>query len=83
MNLRRFAQWLRRAWQAARMKNVDIKNAQAEMDHLIREAEEGSPFTISVDGKPVVKVSRIEKDEIEQLPRASEDEAGPKSKPQA
>jgi len=66
------------------MKNVDIHNAQAEMDRLIREAEEGSPFTISVDGKPVVKVSRIEKDEIEQLPQVTEDEAaGPKSEPQA
>jgi antitoxin (DNA-binding transcriptional repressor) of toxin-antitoxin stability system len=55
------------------MKKVDIQDADKNLDRLIQDAEKGKPFTITVDGKPLVKVSRMEKAEIENLPKAGED----------
>lgn len=54
------------------MRTVDIREAEANLDHLIDDAEHGKPFTISVDGKPLLKVARMEKEELEQLPRIDE-----------
>lgn len=63
---------IRRLWQALTMRTVDIREAEANLDHLIDDAEHGKPFTISVDGKPLLKVARMEKEELEQLPRIDE-----------
>jgi antitoxin (DNA-binding transcriptional repressor) of toxin-antitoxin stability system len=52
---------------------VELKEAEANIDRLIDEAEKGKPFTIAVDGKPLVKVSRMEKKEIDELPKPAED----------
>jgi antitoxin (DNA-binding transcriptional repressor) of toxin-antitoxin stability system len=54
------------------MKTVDIQEAEANIDRLIEDAEKGKPFTISVDGKPLVKVKHMEKNEIEHLPQAED-----------
>lgn len=51
------------------MRNIDIQDAEANIDRLIEDAENGNPFTISVDGKPLVKVKHMEKKEIEHLPK--------------
>jgi prevent-host-death family protein len=63
---------MRRLWQALTMRTVDIREAESNLDHLIEEAEHGKPFTISVDGKPLLKVARIEKEELEKLPKVEE-----------
>jgi len=56
------------------LKNqVDIRDAEANMDRLIEGAEKGRPFTISVNGKPLVKVSRIPFRELEELPEIGDD----------
>ena len=52
---------------------VELEEAQANLDRLIDEAEHGQPFTIAVDGKPLVKVSHMEKKEIDKLPKLAED----------
>jgi len=57
-------------------KIVDLNEAQANLDRLIEEAEKGKPFTIAVDGKPLVKVKHMEKNEIDHLPKL-EDDPGP------
>jgi prevent-host-death family protein len=57
------------------MKNVDIHDAEANMDRLIEEAEKGKPFTISVDGKPLIRVSRIPPKELEKLPKPEDDKS--------
>ena len=56
------------------MKKVDIQDAEANMDRLIDDAEKGKPFAISVDGKPIVKVSHMSDKELDDLP-APDDEA--------
>lgn len=56
-------------------RTVDIRDAEANLDRLIEEAEKGKPFTISSDGKPLVRVSRIEKGELDKLPKAENDDA--------
>lgn len=48
---------------------VDVNDTKADLDKLIEDAEHGKPFTIAVDGKPLVKVSRIEPAEMEKLPK--------------
>jgi hypothetical protein len=48
---------------------IDVNDTKADLDQLIEDAEKGKPFTIASEGKPLVKVSRIEKAEIEKLPR--------------
>jgi prevent-host-death family protein len=64
--------WARRLWRAINTRNVDLKEAEAHIDELIDEAEHGKPFTISVDGKPMVKVSHMEREEFDQLPKADD-----------
>jgi prevent-host-death family protein len=61
--------WAIRLWQAINTRTVDLKEAEAHIDELIDEAEHGKPFTISVDGKPMVKVKHMEKSEIDSLPK--------------
>jgi prevent-host-death family protein len=56
-------------------QTVDIRDAEANLDRLIEEAEKGKPFIISADGKPLVKVSRMEKGELDKLPKAENDDA--------
>jgi antitoxin (DNA-binding transcriptional repressor) of toxin-antitoxin stability system len=55
------------------MNRVDIRDAEANLDRLIADAEKGRPFTISADGKPLVKVSRISPKELKRLPSLDED----------
>jgi hypothetical protein len=54
--------------QVERMKTVDFRDAEGKMDGLIAEARKGRPFTISADGKPLIKVSRISPKELKRLP---------------
>jgi antitoxin (DNA-binding transcriptional repressor) of toxin-antitoxin stability system len=54
------------------MKKVDIRDAEANMDRLIEEAEKGKPFTIAHDGKPLVRVSKIPDKELDKLPEVEE-----------
>ena len=56
------------------MKKVDIHEAESKLDRLIEDAEKGEPFTISVDGIPLVKVSRMPKKELDKLPKPVEDD---------
>ena len=55
-------------------RTVEIKEAEANIDRLIDEAEKGHPFTIAADGKPLVKVSSMGKKQIDELPKPAEDE---------
>jgi len=55
------------------MKTVDIRDIAANIDKLVEQAEKGKPFTISVNGKPLVKVSRISKEVLDQLPAPEDD----------
>jgi len=72
---------MRRLWLTLTMRTVDLSEAETNLDHLIEDAEHGKPFTISVDGKPLLKVARIEKEELEKLPKVEEEEsAGEKPK---
>ena len=64
--------WMKHLWQALTMRTVDLNEAEANLDHLIDDAEHGKPFTISVDGKPLLKVARIEREELEKLPKVEE-----------
>jgi antitoxin (DNA-binding transcriptional repressor) of toxin-antitoxin stability system len=57
---------------------VDLPEAEANLDRLIEDAEKGKPFTIAVEGKLLVSVSRMEKDELDKLPKPEEDESGAK-----
>ena len=59
------------------MKKVDIQDAEEKLDRLIEDAEKGEPFTISVDGKPLIKVSHMPKKELDKLPKPAEDDAAP------
>ena len=54
------------------MRTVDIGEAEANLDHLIEDAEHGKPFTICAEGKPLLRVARIEKEELEKLPKVDE-----------
>ena len=42
------------------MKQVDIRNAKANLSKLVDEAAKGEPFVISKAGKPLVKVLALE-----------------------
>lgn len=64
--------WLLRLWRAVTMRTVELTEAKAHMDELIEGAERGRPFAISVDGKPMLKVSHIEREELERLPKVEE-----------
>jgi antitoxin (DNA-binding transcriptional repressor) of toxin-antitoxin stability system len=63
---------MQRLWRALTLRIVDLKEAESGFDRLIEDAERGKPFAISVDGKPVVKVSRMEKEDVDRLPKAEE-----------
>jgi antitoxin (DNA-binding transcriptional repressor) of toxin-antitoxin stability system len=54
------------------MRTVDLREAEANLDQLIDDAEHGKPFTICVEGKPLLKVARMEKEELEKLPKVDE-----------
>ena len=56
------------------MKKVDIQHAEAKLDSLIEDAEKGEPFTIAVDGKPLIRVSHMAKKELDKLPKPADDE---------
>jgi prevent-host-death family protein len=58
---------------------VDVNDTKADLGKLIEDAEHGKPFTIAVDGKPLVKVSRIEKSEMDKLPKPEDAEPKPDS----
>ena len=49
------------------MHTVDIHEAKAHLSRLIDEAVNGQPFLISLDGKPVVKVSRVDRASVVRL----------------
>jgi len=57
------------------MKTVDIRDVAANLDRLIEQAEKGKPFAISIDGKPLVKVSHISRKELDKLPAIDDEES--------
>jgi antitoxin (DNA-binding transcriptional repressor) of toxin-antitoxin stability system len=63
---------MKRLWQALTMRTVDLGEAEANLDHLIDDAEHGKPFTIAIEGKPAIKVARMEKEDVDRLPKADE-----------
>jgi prevent-host-death family protein len=64
--------WASRLWRAINIRTVDLQEARAHIDELVDGAEHGRPFTISVDGKPMVKVSHIDREELDRLPKIDE-----------
>ena len=56
---------------------VDVNDPKADLDQLIEDAEQGKPFTIAIDGKPLVKVSRIEPAEMDKLPKPEDEPPKP------
>lgn len=64
--------WWLRLWRSANMRTVELTEATAHMDELIDGAEQGRPFAIAVDGKPMLKVSHMEREELERLPKADD-----------
>ncbi len=62
-----------RLWRRATMRTLDVDAAQPNLDQLIEDAEHGKPFAISIHGKPMIKVARMEKDEVDRLPKAEDD----------
>jgi len=64
--------WLLRRWRRATPRAVELAEVETKMDQLIEGAEQGRPFEIVVDGKPVIKVARIEKEELDRLPKAED-----------
>jgi hypothetical protein len=65
--------WLLRRWRHARMRTVDLAEAEANIDQLIEGAEQGKPFAIVIHGKPMIKVAHMEKEELDRLPKADGD----------
>jgi hypothetical protein len=66
------ARWVLRLWRASTLRTVDIEEANANLDYLIEDAEHGHPFTIAIEGKPAIKVARMEKEDLDKLPKADE-----------
>lgn len=68
--------WVIRLWRRATMRTIELDaaqpNALPDFDRLIEDAERGKPFAISIHGKPIVKVARMEKEDIDRLPKAEE-----------
>lgn len=64
--------WVIRLWRRISMRTVDVDAAQPKLDQLIDDAEHGKPFQISIHGKPMIKVSRMEVEDVERLPKADE-----------
>jgi len=64
--------WLLRRWRRATPRQVELTEAESKMDQLIEGAEQGRPFEIVVDGKPVIKVARMEKEDLDRLPKAGD-----------
>lgn len=54
---------------------VDISEAESRLPQLIDEAEKGHPFTIAINGKPLVKVKHMDKREIDHLPKPEDEKA--------
>lgn len=64
-----------RLWRRATMRTLDVDAAQPQLDQLIDDAEHGKPFAISIHGKPMIKVSRMEVEDVERLPKPEETDA--------
>ena len=64
--------WLVRLWRGRTMRTVELDQAKAQMDDLIDDAEHGKPFAISVDGKPILKVTHMDQDAVDKLPKAED-----------
>jgi prevent-host-death family protein len=64
--------WLLRRWRHATIRTVGLDEAEANFKQLIEEAEQGKPFAIVVRGKPMIKVARMEQEELERLPKAED-----------
>ncbi|MCL7489474.1 MAG: type II toxin-antitoxin system prevent-host-death family antitoxin [Desulfobulbaceae bacterium] len=51
------------------MQTVNIHEAKTNLSRLIEQAVKGEPFIIAKAGKPLVKVSRLDAPETEQVKR--------------
>jgi antitoxin (DNA-binding transcriptional repressor) of toxin-antitoxin stability system len=61
-----------RAWRARTPRTVELEQAKTQMDELIDDAEHGKPFAISVEGKPILKVTHMDQDAVDKLPKAED-----------
>lgn len=64
--------WVVRAWRARTPRTVELEQAKTQMDELIDDAEHGKPFAISVEGKPILKVTHMDQDAVDKLPKAED-----------
>ena len=64
--------WLLRRWRHAHVRTVELPDAEANFNRLLEDAARGKPFAIAIDGKPVIKVARMEKEDIDRLPKADD-----------
>lgn len=51
------------------MKTVNIQEAQENLSRLLEEAAKGEPFIVAQEGKPSLKVVRVEEVEAAEAPR--------------
>jgi prevent-host-death family protein len=51
------------------MKTVNIQEAQENLSRLLEEAAKGEPFIVAREGKPSLKVVRVEEVEAAEAPR--------------
>jgi antitoxin (DNA-binding transcriptional repressor) of toxin-antitoxin stability system len=66
--------WLLRRWRHANLHTIELDEAEAMFSRLIDEAKQGRPFAIAIHGRPVIKVARMEREELDRLPKAEEEQ---------